>query len=383
MDANGTAPLMEIQYDKKVVKCPRLDWKGSLENYPLENYPDYEAGKPPRFEKLAEISHLDEYQKIWGKPCGEQGIGRLREVALVRPDDFEMDPLFFKNPEFFLMRYMMLNNAKLSLERMQQNFDQYVDVLKQEGVKVDIVEHDKNSKMGVYGPLRKLFVAARLGFVINGGAIIKRWGHSSWSRGLEYYAQRFFTQLDVPILLFVSGKGIFEDAWVWAAENVLIGHYGIACNEEAMQQLTPVFKAAGIEEVLMGNSTSIMDSFQSGGDFHTDVSLGVVDSGLAVVYPAQLDWKIYTWLKSHHFRLIEIPHDEQVKAIPANGVLIKPGKMIMSSFAKKTNAMLRKEGVDVIEIDTDGLAQGGVNGIRCCTCRIYREPGPRIEEIRH
>jgi N-dimethylarginine dimethylaminohydrolase len=372
---------MEIQYNRKV-KCPRLDWKESLANYPLENFPDYEPGKPPRFEKLAEISHLDEYQKIWGKPCGEQGIGRLREVALVRPDEYEMDPLFLNNPEFFLMRYMMLNNAKINLERMQQNFDQYVDVLKQEGVKVDIVEHDRDSKMGVYGPMRKLFVAARLGFVINGGAIIKRWGHSSWSRGLEYYAQRFFTQLDVPILLFVSGKGIFEDAWVWAAENVLIGNYGIACNEEAMDQLTPVFNAAGIEEVVMGNSTSIMDSFQSGGDFHTDVSLGIADLGLAVVYPAQLDWKIYTWLKGHGFKLLEISQDEQMKCLPANGVLLRPGKIIMSSFAKKTNAMLRKEGVDVIEIDTDGLAHGGVNGIRCCTCRIYREPGPRIEEIK-
>src|SRR5579872_6404352 len=163
--------IMEIQYEKRSgeeeVNCPRLDWKDKrIEDFPLSNYPDYAPGKPPRFEKLAEISHLDEYQKIWGKPCGEQGIGRLREVALVRPDDFEMDPLFFKNPEFFLMRYMMLNNAKLSLERMQQNFDQYVDVLKHEGVKVDIVDHDPNSKMGIYGPLRKLFVAARLGFVI-------------------------------------------------------------------------------------------------------------------------------------------------------------------------------------------------------------------------
>jgi N-dimethylarginine dimethylaminohydrolase len=46
--------------------------------------------------------------------------------------------------------------------------------------------------------------------------------------------------------------------------------------------------------------------------------------------------------------------------LPANGVLIRPGKMIMSSFAKKTNAKLRKEGVDVIEIDTDGLSRAAL-----------------------
>jgi len=54
----------------------------------------------------------------------------------------------------------------------------------------------------------------------------------------------------------------------------------------------------------------------------------------------------------------------------------------MSSEAKKTNAMLRKEGVDVIEVDTVGLAQGGFNGLRCITCRLYREPGPSLEEIK-
>ena len=367
---------------KTRVKRPRIDWKGDISNYPLENYPDYEPGKPPRFEKLAELGHLGEYEKLWGRPCGDQGIGRLREVALIRPDKFEMNKLFVNNPEFFLMRHMVLTKTKMTLERLQENFDQYVKILKDEGVKVDLLEQPYPA-MGVYGPIRKQFVAARLGFVIRGGVVLKRWGHSSWSRGLEYYAQRFFTDLDIPILLFPGGKAIFEDAWVWAAENVVIGNYGLACNQEAMDQLTPVFKAAGIEEVVMGSSTTIMNSFESGGDFHTDVVLGIADVGLAIIYPAQMDWKIYTWLKQHHFKLLEIPHDEQAKFLPSNGVLIKPGKIIMSSGAKKTNAMLRKEGVDVIEMDTDGLAHGGVNGIRCCTCRIYREPGPSLGEILH
>jgi N-dimethylarginine dimethylaminohydrolase len=365
----------------RIPDSPRLNWTDDVARYPLEAFPDYEPGMPPRFEKLAEIGHLSEYEKLWGKPCGDQGIGRLREVALIRPNEYEMNRLFLDNPEFFMMRHSLLTHSKASLEKMQENFDGYVDILKHEGVKVDLLDFDKYPVMGVYGPLRKLFVNARLGFVINGGAIIKRWGHSSWSRGLEYYAQRFFTDLDVPILLFVSGKGIFEDAWVWVAENVLIGNYGIACNQEAMDQVMPVLKAAGVEEVVMGNSTAIMDSYESGGDFHTDVVLGIADTGLAMVYPAQLDWSIYTWLRKHGFRLMEIPSDEQ-KWMPANGVLIEPGKIIMSSAVKKTNSMLRKEGVDVIEMDTSGLAHGGVNGIRCVTCRIYREPGPRLEETK-
>jgi len=43
-----------------IFKIPRSEYKGDLADYPLENYPDYEPGRPPRFEKLAQIGHLEE-----------------------------------------------------------------------------------------------------------------------------------------------------------------------------------------------------------------------------------------------------------------------------------------------------------------------------------
>ena len=362
------------------VKYPRGEWTGPIDNYPLENYPDYEPGKPPRFERLAEISHLDEVERITGQKWGEQGSGRLREVALVRPTEYELNPFFLNNPEFFVMRYYMLTGRKPDIQKMQEEHDAYAKALQDNGVKVRYMEYEDN--MGAYGPMRKHFVAARLGFVLRGGVVMKRWGHGSWCRGMEIYAQKFFASIDCPIILFPTGKAIFEDAWVWPAENVLIGNYGIACNEEAMEQLGPVLKANGVNDVIMGGSTTVMDRFESSGDFHTDVFLGIADVGLAMVYPAQLDWKIYVWLKKHGFRLVEIPADEQVKCLPSNGVMLEPGKIVMSAEAKKTNAALRKEGVDVIEVETTHLAQGGFNGLRCCTCRLYREDGYKLEEIK-
>lgn len=362
------------------IRYPRGEWKGPIDNYPLENYPDFELGKPPRFERLAEISHLDEVERISGQRWGEQGIGKLKDVALVRPTDYELNPLFLKNPEFFVMRYYLLTGRKPNIEQLQEEHDKYAQTLKDNGVNVRYMEYE--SDWGAYGPLRKHFVAARLGFVLKGGVVLKRWGHGSWCRGMEYYAQKFFANIGCPILLFPSGKAIFEDAWIWPAEDVLIGNYGIGCNQEAMEQLMPVLKANDVKDVIMGASTTVMDSYESSGDFHTDVFLGIADVGVAVAYPAQLDWNIYVWLRKKGFKIIEIPHDEQVKCLPSNGVLIEPGKIIMSTEAKKTNAMLRKEGVDVIEVDTIGLAQGGFNGLRCITCRLYREPGPSLEEIK-
>lgn len=363
------------------MKKPKFEWKGQTEDYPMKNYPDYEKGKPPQYGKFHNLSTLDELERIWGKKWGEQGIGKLREVALVKPTDYETNPLFLKNPEFFMLRYSLLTHAKFDVNLLKQQHEEYASVLKENGVAIQYMKYP-DTPMGAYGPMRKLFVAACLGFVIRGGVIVKRWGHASWMRGLEAHAQKFFADIGCPILLQVSGRGIFEDAWVWAAENVLLGSYGIACNDEAMRQVTPVLQAAGVEEVVLGHSTTILNSYESGGDFHLDGCLGIADLGLAIVYPAQLDFGIYSWLREHGFDFVEVPYDEQTKCVPCNGVLLEPGKIIMPAGAQKTNNALRKKGVDVIELGTSGVALGGINGIRCITCRLIREPGPTLGELK-
>ena len=70
----------------------KTTWEGPLEEYPLESYPDYIPGKPPRTEILEDFNYLDELPRIRGKCWGSQGIGRLREVALVRPTEHEQSP---------------------------------------------------------------------------------------------------------------------------------------------------------------------------------------------------------------------------------------------------------------------------------------------------
>ncbi|MEX2408841.1 MAG: hypothetical protein WD489_07020, partial [Rhodovibrionaceae bacterium] len=51
----------------------------------LKDFPYYEKGKVPQYHRYhAEVDFLDEIELIWGKRWGAQGIGRLREVAMVR-----------------------------------------------------------------------------------------------------------------------------------------------------------------------------------------------------------------------------------------------------------------------------------------------------------
>jgi len=63
-------------------KNPRLEFKGSLEDYLLENYPDYLPGKPPQTEAIAELDYLEEAER---RMAGTNGI-RCVTMALARDE---------------------------------------------------------------------------------------------------------------------------------------------------------------------------------------------------------------------------------------------------------------------------------------------------------
>ena len=90
----------------------------------LEKFPAYEPGKPPQWYRYhAEVGYLDELEKIWGKRWGAQGIGKLREVAMVRPTEVEVLPLYDQDPNYFLM-----HTEKPDLAIMADMFIAPVDV---------------------------------------------------------------------------------------------------------------------------------------------------------------------------------------------------------------------------------------------------------------
>ncbi len=68
----------------------------------LRDFPFYEEGKVPQYHKYhAKVSYLDELELIWGKRWGAQGIGRLREVAMVRPTESEVRKLYEEDLRLF------------------------------------------------------------------------------------------------------------------------------------------------------------------------------------------------------------------------------------------------------------------------------------------
>lgn len=349
---------------------PKKEYRGRIEDYPLENYPDYEPGMAPAAGAIQEIGYLDELERIWGKNWGAQGIGKLREVALARPTEHEINPLWERNREFFLLR-----RERVELDKLSQAFEGYAELLESQGVKVHWMETE--DRMGAYGPMRKLFMMAFC-LVVRGGAIISRQGHASFVRGLEPNFLRFFAKINCPVLLTVHGMGICEvGVFVPIAEDAIMGFRSCASNEEGLEQVLPVLESSGYKEIPIANCTTVYQDFRAGGDFHIDMIFGVVDHKVALIYPGFLDYQMFKWLKDRDFKLIEVPAEEHFKYAPANLVVVEPGRVIMARGAKETIKRVRKAGVEVLEFDTSGL-QVGTNGIRCVTLPLIRDPGPSL-----
>lgn len=348
------------------------DWEGEVEDYPLEMYPGFRANDlPPETTELDKYCFMDEVEATTGKKWGGgQGIGELKEVAIIPPSDWEENPLWEKALDFFLMR-----KGAPNAEPLKRHMRKYKDILEEEGVKVH--EFDM-VKWGAYGPMRKLFMGEEV-LVTREGAILPRFSHGPWKRGLEVGFQRFLASIDCPIIHQVHGYGIQEPGpWVQIAENKLVGHICQAGNQDGVDQLLPVLARSGFEEVHFATLPFIQNTFEASGEFHTDMVLGVPDIEIALIYPKCLDYETKRYLKERNFKLIEVPEDEFHEYIPTNFVTLEPGKIIMAEGADETRRKLEEEGVEVIPLDISEIKKGGTNGIRCTTLHLVREEGPHI-----
>jgi N-dimethylarginine dimethylaminohydrolase len=95
--------------------------------------------------------------------------------------------------------------------------------------------------------------------------------------------------------------------FVQMADDAWIGGLSCAANSEGLEQVLPVLRRAGVTDIHIMPLTTIMDSFDAGGEFHVDMVVHPVAERLAVVYPRQLTWDAFRWLKERGFTLIEVP----------------------------------------------------------------------------
>jgi N-dimethylarginine dimethylaminohydrolase len=312
---------------------------------------------------LSGISYLDELEATWGRRWGAQSeIGRLHAVLVSRPSDNEVSPEVAADPEFFEGQ-----GGLPDLELMRKQHQQLVSVLVERGTEVFELEPPANA-YGPYGRLRMLWAPASA-FVINGGAIIPRYGLAPWRRGFEAILARRIVELGCPILYTVHGLGIIElgGNCQWLDPHHLVVGIGPSTNLEGVRQIWPILREAGVTEIHL---TAFRNTI------HLDMAFGLAADWLAVVDPRCLEDSFLDYLRGKGFDLLEVPPEEGDNSA-CNTLVLEPGVVVMPAGNRQTSAALRKRGVEVIEVDMSEFIKSG-GGPHCATAELIRDPGPYL-----
>jgi N-dimethylarginine dimethylaminohydrolase len=351
--------------------------KGYQEAKVLKGVPWFEKGKPTKNWMLHETDFYDEVDKIWGRKWGAEGLGRLREVLVSRPTENETRGEYDKEWQY----YYSSSKGKADLSRLQEQFDDYYRVLKNNGVRVNYVEPPVPA-IGPYGYLKNMVTLAGGGLVVKGGAIIHRMGLGSWQRGREVVWTKALTALGVPIYLTIHGKGIGEPgAGRWLDSRHFVFNESVVANEEGLEQINFTLERLGVE-MIVTHSPGWVDSIGDGnvGTSHADMFLMVPDLGVAVLYPDLVNYGFVRYLQKRKFDIIDVPPKEYWD-LAVNGVTLEHGKVILNKGSPKTTRALEKSGIDVIQMNFSESHRFAIAGLHCATLELVRDqPGPLLSE---
>lgn len=343
----------------------------------LRSLPWFESGKPTKNWMLHEIGFYDEVDKIWGTKWGAEGIGRLREVLVSRPTENEIRDEYSKEWQY----YYSSAQGNANLERLQKQFDEYYRILNQNGVRVNYIEAPVPA-IGVYGYLKNLVTLAGGGLVVRGGAIIHRMGLGSWQRGREVIWSKALTALQVPTYLTIHGKGVGEPgAGRWLDSKTFVFNESVVANEAGLEQIRFILNGLGIE-MITTHSPGWINTIAKGnlGTSHADMFLMVPDIGVCVLAPHLVNYAFVRYLQQKKFKIIEVPIEEYWD-LAVNAVTLEPGKVIMNQGSKTTVKALRREGIEVIEVDFSESHKFAIAGLHCATLELVRDqPGPLLSD---
>jgi len=342
----------------------------------IRKLPWFQAGRPCRTDIFHERDFQSEQEAMWGR-WGAQGIGRLRKVMLTPPSECEVRAAFAEEPAYYRMYQRRLPDLKI----MERQFERFVSALKGEDVEVLMLDPPSlDEAIGPYGYQRNLTTPSEV-LVTNAGAIIPRMACSGYLVGREKRWAQYLMSIGCPILFSIHGKGVGEiGAGAWLDDRHYVYAEGVTANREGLRQLQWILESIGVE-LYIAHSPGYVDrwDFPAGGVSHPDMMLGIVDLGLAIVYPSMLNWATIKYLRDLKFRLVEVPPDEFVQ-YGCNILTLAPGKIVIPAAAKQTIVALRREGVECLDVDLS-QSSTGYGGPHCVTCQLLRDPGPRLEDL--
>ncbi len=303
-------------------------------------------------------SFQENMKSVWGNDWSVTSeIGTLRAVLMHRPG-VEIEGI--NTPEAAERAYM---RDVIDPQKAREQHDNLAALYRENGVEVYYVEDmDPECPNAMY--CRDLILGTPE------GVIVTRPGIEIRSKEVRYAAQRVM-ELGVPILRTIHGNAVFDGACVmWVDRETVILGTGTRCNQAGFEQAAETFRAMGVKHII---PLSIARNQN-----HLDGFLSIVDTHVAVTYPYITPDIVYEELEKRGFRFVEIPAFEEKINFAANSVALAPGKIVMPNGAPRTAELLRKEGIEVIEIELDEIKKGG-GAVHCLTAFLKRDDIPLYE----
>lgn len=119
------------QYEDYLKSLEEKEWSVS------RDLPAYVQGdEAETVRQWHSVNYLDYCDQVMGRPYGANGIGKLREVALIWPSEHENHPYWEQDPEWFRVRLARAHlKGKPDIDLMIRQHEEYQSYLSRTGSK--------------------------------------------------------------------------------------------------------------------------------------------------------------------------------------------------------------------------------------------------------
>lgn len=104
---------------------------------------------------------------------------------------------------------------------------------------------------------------------------------------------------------------------------------------------------------------------------HLDVVFSMVAEKLALVAPDALADADLDWFRAQGIRLLPVSYKEAMRDMACNVLALGDGRVVSPRHSTRVNAMLRAEGLVVLDPELDQFSQGG-GSVHCMTMPLRR-----------
>jgi dimethylargininase len=300
---------------------------------------------------FASIISTENIRAETGSFGSQSMVAPLKKVLVRRPDTS------FAVTDLQKWHY----TAAPDLKTAQQEHDNFVDILKKEGVEVlyhAALMPEHADAIFVHDPV----------LVTSKGAIILRMG-KVLRRGEEDAIQAALDKLGIPTLYKLHGDATAEGGdTLWLDETTLAIGRGFRTNDEGIRQIKEAVAPLGV-------TVMVVDlPYDQGPEacLHLQSLISLVDHKIALVYKKFLPVFFVNYLEKNGFALIEVPEKEYMTMGP-NVLSIAPKICLTIEGNPETKRRLEAAGCTVYTYTGNEISLKAEGGATCLTRPLLRQ----------